>query len=103
MLSISAGTALAQAEYVEPSRGQIPADRALDSIPAGTASAQAEQAEPSRGQILAERALDSIPTGTALAQAEQTEPSRAHTLFLKYTTKFQQREARFFRSEASYQ
>ena len=27
--SIAAGTALAQAEQVEPSRGQIPADRAL--------------------------------------------------------------------------
>ena len=30
--SISAGTALAQAMYVEPSRGQIPAERALFSV-----------------------------------------------------------------------
>jgi len=59
-LSIPAGTALAQAEQVEPSRGQIPADCALDSVPAGTALAQAEQIKPSRGQIPADCALFSV-------------------------------------------
>jgi hypothetical protein len=32
IISVPAGTALAQAEQVEPSRGQIPADCALFSV-----------------------------------------------------------------------